>query len=136
MKTLKFSKNSWHYKLARFGDEFECRDLSNICSYTRAFLWGTLLFSLFTMFIFGIVVMHGEAIGYIAAMIAQGTFIEPDTFAGVCLMLYCALFTIWFFTRTHIIVTEHKFKEDNFVVNAYHSFKDKYCVRIEVKDEV
>lgn len=136
MKTLKFSKNSWHYKLARFGDEFSERNLSDICSYTRAFLWGTFLFLLFVTFMLGIIFIHGEAIGYVAAMIAQGTFIEPDTLAGICLILYGALFTIWFFTRAFIIVTEHKFKEDNFVVNAYHSFKDKYCVRVEVKDEI
>lgn len=136
MKTLKFSKNSWHYKLARFGDEFSERDLSNICSYTRAFLWGTLLFSLFTVFILGIVVMHGEAIGYVAAMIAQGTFIEPDTLAGICLMLYIAAFTLGLIIYATRTVCEHEFKEDNFVVNAYHSFKDKYCVRVEVKDEV
>lgn len=136
MKTLKFSKNSWHYKLARFGDEFSERNLSDICSYTRAFLWGTFLFLLFVAFMLGIIFIHGEAIGYVAAMIAQGTFIEPDTLAGICLMLYGAFFILCLITYTTKTVCEHKFKEDNFVVNAYHSFKDKYCVRVEVKDEI
>ena len=137
MKALKFSKNSWHYWLATFGDDY--RKLGDICSYTRAVIKGSMLFSLVVLLVIGATVIHANLFAWISSMIVYQTMFAPEILAGMGVGLYLLIFVLLLIGAINYLWNQYceclDNQPDNFVAHAYHSFKDKFCVKVEIVEE-
>ncbi len=137
MKTLRFDYDSWHYRFtSRFTQIGYHQKPIDLCSYVRAFfaatLFATLLATLATCVAFALVhVVLGIGFSlfyglFIFSELAYGTMI----FIGGCLIYAAIYFTVgWIRKRRNLALYNEK--PDGFVVNAYKSWKDKFCVRVE-----
>lgn len=143
MKQLNFKCDSWHYKLAKFVGyyiEYDSDEQSgDICGYTRAVLFGCMLFLLgfgcMVVLLMGVVhLLMGLAFSLAYGAWIMTTLGEITLFFSI-VGLSLAISTIvmdklhkWINTpRNH-----HKASvPDGFIKSAYKSWKNKYCVRIK-----
>jgi len=158
MKNLKFNTNSWHYRLAHWGNGYVD---NNICDYSKQVLMG--LLKLFTVMLM-IFVITAAASKIIVEMVLgvwfsvlTGTDMFSHTGAVSWLIVFSVLVSGIFMLVCSKLgdilhdralmrrreIYEHKndpkpVKKDSFIVAAYKSFKDKYCIQIqfEVENEV
>lgn len=139
MKTLQFSRDSWHYKLASFtGFSWASSEDQNLCSYLRHVLFG-LFTALIVTAMFGVVafvVAHMVLGVWFSILMGQWFFSEWGG-AGVllCSIGLGATFMMNLPRMIYAVVNrakaDHK-KPDGFVVNAYKSWKGKYCLPVEI----
>jgi hypothetical protein len=137
MKTLKFNRDSWHYKLVNIVFGFNANyDRADICSYTRKVLLAMFVVTLIAVIILFANYYLGNLIGYIIASIINLTIIDPDIghiivgaifFNGAC----CWLAPI-IANKTPRVCYKIS---DSFIGEAYKSFKGKYCAKIEFTDK-
>lgn len=138
MKTLKFSKKSWHFYLAhKANPHLRYRNI-DICSYVRNVFFGFviavfnvalgfcgvalyLLFGALMSISFGLVDANSTTTGTIAAIL-----LTPIALAG---LIGGSLFLI-FWIANKFENREKHYKPDGFLKNAYKSIKDKYCQKI------
>jgi len=139
MKTLKFSPDSWHYKMIYKYTPARDRDLVDICSYTRYFL-----FSLLTI---GLILLGVTLASFVVSQILVGIgfslwygmfiFSEVAQLAmGVIAVLGLAIGFValmsWFSEKRQEYKEAHRNDPDGFVKEAYKSWKEKYCARVEI----
>lgn len=140
MKPLNFSANSWHYRLARFGDEFRQRDLSNICSYTRAVINGAFLCLLIVASGSVVTAVAAEGLTWVLVTILNQVWIEPDTFAVIFVFLMaivlavCITALIGYLWRCTSAAGRERLT-DTFVANSYRSFKSRFCVPVRIMSD-
>lgn len=156
MKEVKFSQNSWHWRLAntygnaktRYDYETETDKYEgDICSYTRSVMWGALAALLLTAGLgliaasiadFGAWVVVGFLVGTWVKIDVLGFLIIAATFAVVVVaaMIYVATkHEKWKrkrWERKHERAMVEEEKPEGFVKAAYRKFKDKTCFRVEV----
>jgi hypothetical protein len=135
MKTLTFNKNSFHYKLAGFGNEwFDAKE--DICGYTRQVFFG--LIQLILCIGIGAFLVAGfgrlliETILGIIFFVMYALPLDGVAIVGcVCYGAMIALVAAGYIY--HITKSWRKARKpcDNFVTHAYASFKGKYCATIE-----
>lgn len=156
MKEVKFSQNSWHWRLAntygnartRYDYETETDKYEgDICSYTRSVLLGALGALVLTAVLCLIAACFANFAAWIAAGIVSGGWVALDGAgaAFIALVVFvCAMagalylsseYEGWKYRRRmrkqeQAMVEEEK--PEGFVKAAYRKFKDKTCFRVEV----
>jgi len=128
MKPFIVRRSSWHWYLANFGTSCHADD---ICAYTREVLAGAWLVALCSTLIGGFTAVLSDLLGYLLATLFNWSLIEPrDLTAGTLIVLgVVAVFVTVFLLRERVDVNV---RAPSFVREAYASWKDKYCVEIEV----
>lgn len=128
MKEFKFSRKSWHYRLANFGSDRVWRD-DDICNYIRSVIAGAILFvgMLIMLFLLGTLAIF-SVYNAIEWLFFGGELLPPTILffgvvGGLGLIAACAIFLDW--RRTH-----HVEKEPGFVGLAYRSWKNKFCAKV------
>lgn len=141
MNTLKFSQNSWHYRFIKRYTTREDYQLSDICAYTRGFLvaafYALLAFAGITLLAFaGTQVLVGIAFSlwnglWIFSPVAE---IAMAALAGVSLLFGSLFAYCWAENYLDERRKERMIRgePDGFVTNAYKSWKDKWCARVEI----
>lgn len=147
MKALTFNKNSWHYLLATkmahyrpYDREHGYGDNTDICTYSRHVMGGLLLLTLAAAGIAfaGFIASHILLGVWFSIMLGTWFFsdwaIGAMIVIGVCSVAFGgAALIAW--NRDRRMSTEYRNRPDGFVKHAYKSWKEKYCVQINFKDE-
>lgn len=137
MKTLQFSEKSWHYRFIKHYTKNEDYELDNICSYTRCFFQATMVVLLLLILVTFASFCATQVLVGVAFSLWYGMWIFSEV-AAFTMVIIAA-----FATAIGILLLGHKIKEmnedrrrsgvpDSFVVNAYKSWKDKFCARVEI----
>ena len=139
MKSLQFSADSWHYKMIYKYTPARDRDLVDICSYTRYFLFSLLTIGLIlagvtlasfilTQILVGIgfSLWHGMLIFSEVAKVSMGVITVLGGAIGI------VAFMAWVGDKHREYKEAHRGEPDGFVKEAYKSWKEKYCARVEI----
>lgn len=140
MKTLELKTNTWHYFLAEIGG----RNLSetDICYYTRSVILGALLMSVFVFIalLMWHVTVH-TVLGAIFGVIYGTYMFTPAGEAGLIIFGIISVFVLMYLLSLGMVALQDRMKntvinkQDNFLYHSYRSWKDKYCMRVVIKDE-
>lgn len=136
MKTLTASNNSWHFKLAKIGGLNAWRPQHDICSYTRHCIYGALLVLLIMASSVGIanILVHTILSVSFSLWYMENLFSELGIMGSV---LFCGVsitaLIVYHVNRYH--EREYVCKPDGFIVSAYKSYKNKYCLKIDINFE-
>jgi hypothetical protein len=139
MKTFTVNKNSWHYQIYKFDNDF---DTHSSCTYVNriliSLLWIITIIFLSAGFFTPIVL----AIAGTIAMIQTGVnVIDPPLV--LCYLYVIGIILAFLITYSISLYAKHKHKHKytkkekcspGFISLAYSSLKDKICVRIEFTD--
>lgn len=138
--TIKDTSYSWRFASV-YGplDNPWDRD-TDICTYTKAVLKGVFVWCILLVVASGLSVAYGDALGWIAAMLAEGMFIHPAKSATIALGVTTLVGLVVLAALGADAYQQAKRKrrlsqepEDlGFVKLAYRSFKEKYCVAVTV----
>jgi hypothetical protein len=131
MKTLNFSNRSWHYRLAKFGNSH--RDVTNICSYTKAVLTGLFLLTLLMLVILLSLFPVAYTLAWLAAMISTLSWIVPVDLALIVPLLILGLLVMYLLYCASNWWNERK-QSDSFLSAARSSYFDKFCVPVKILD--
>ena len=153
MKEVKFSQNSWHWRLAktygnaktRYDYETETDKYEgDICSYTRSVMWG-ILGALVVTAVLGIVAASIANFGaWVVVGFLVGSWVKLDPLGAIiigimivvalgALVIYaCANYEKWKRKRKYKRAMFEEEKPEGFVKAAYRKFKDKTCFKVEV----
>lgn len=134
---LTFNKNSWHLWVANFGTKREW-GTTDICSYTRSFLKGLFFLTLTTIGVLFVVFGTGNMLYefFTADKLSEFAGIFATIYGiillfilgGTCVWLYRDYFVPWMYEKF-----PKKETPPGFVKQAYTSFKEKTCWRIDIK---
>lgn len=137
MKTLKLNKNSWHYKMVhrhdRFFDEYDL----DICSYMRKVIYGVFMYILATLIVTFAATAGSILIIETILSIAFGIYYGMDLFSEIgaagILLLFVGVIAYMVFSTIKMLTNrvDTAIKHDGFVKNAYKSYKEKFCARVE-----
>ena len=140
MKTITIDKNSWHYRLL---DKLDFYVAPDICSYTRKVLGALFLVGLmacFSLYILG--ALTNIAI-WLVVCLQHSVWFQPEPWAlgttiavlGFVFIIGIVLGAVWIAeTNTKRKIRRRNNNEpDGFVTEAYKSFKDKVCYRVDFK---
>ena len=134
---MKIKKDSWHYKLANFGDSHGYVPYSSdICSYTKHVIWGLLLGFMAFLAILAFIYCIGNTLAFLAAISVYGIWFEPGWPAQIILTL---IITVGLFSLFFVIypivdnIVNSDYNTDKFVPSAYRSFKNKFCIKVEIE---
>lgn len=134
MKPFELSSNSWHYKIANFGEQRTGWEEDDICHYIRSFIFGGFWALVVLFFALGAGSAYLFSIGNVLGWMFLGYLLEPFSVLvlGATLMIVGGVaIAVWWIERQH----NKKEEEPGVVGLAYRRFKDKTCVRIKFKDE-
>lgn len=150
MKPLKFSKNSWHYKVAtKFGGLEAWGDL-DFCEYVRSVLLGIFLLSMIAIICFAGLFALADWMAWVSAMIITGSMItpsEPATIITACWVIAFIIIGCVYGSRIYDNRKEARrleaFKawqaggeyiptQPGFITMAYRTLKEKTCFRVEL----
>ncbi len=145
MMSLNFSKDSWHYKVAKFGTLRTYGGETDMCHYVRSFIWGVVK-GLVVGVIIGalaslVLACEGAFIGSFIAAVMTGVWAFEGFAVGGVIINSIALGLVTIFG------TAYKYeqyrdanprkrkppKPDGFVKNAYRGWKDKYCAKVKIE---
>lgn len=146
MKPITLNKNSWHYRLA---DKYTQRgvwdDGENICLYTKQVLKGS-VWALFLTFILSFVVLSFmDFFIWLYVSISTGLWTTPRELSGfaivIILLSACGVVAyIGVQTIEWLKESDNRFAQKtssmvnpSFISEAYKSFKNKYCIKVEFK---
>jgi len=128
---MKISRNSWHYKVACLGGGIpRTRD---ICAYTSDVLTGLVGVGVLTIIAGFSLFIIGNVIAWIAAVLVNGMFIEPNFFTMMGIFFFVITFPI-ILLLGYILLSVYEEKKHSFIWTAYSSWKNKWCTKIEVVD--
>lgn len=149
MKPFVFNKDSWHYWLATECGGFTTRrDESNICEYTRKVIKGVMNFSLMAAIVLGLVYWITITVVWWVVILQHGFFEAqgPIVLTAVLGILSVALLLMegipWAYRKMkravynarHSSGYREPVKVDNFLTQAYRSWKEKTCVKVTLVD--
>ena len=140
MKELNFNTDSWHYEIASKGGYSPYRNGLDICSYTRAILKSLVIGMLFGLMIALVGFVFFQVLFGLVFSLIYGTWIM--TMIGEITLFFICIFAIGglllligMFILSGISYLAKKPKSEAFIINAYMSWKDKYCVQINFNDK-
>lgn len=145
MKTLNFNKNSLHYKLATLGgfDRYNCYydGSTDICSYLRRVMMGVFVSIILLMtFVFASTLVVHTLFGLVFSFIYDTDMFNVWGQVGLLTAGISSLFAFIWIVPGKIMDLYYSIKSnrpekpaapDNFVREAYSSYKEKYCVKIK-----
>jgi len=130
MKSISISKSAWHYKFASLtiknGDEPQ-----DLCAYVTQII-GSSVFVFFVILVCAIIgYVGGELLAWIVACFVSGSVIigGPLILVSVSVLV----FGVWAIVKGTTKAAEHS---PQFVKEAYISFRDKVCYRINYRTPV
>jgi hypothetical protein len=149
MKAFNLSKKSLHWHLAvTYGNHCEWDTDPDLCSYLQRVVQGVIVASL-AAFVggLGIGVPFGELLAWIAYVAANELVPMTVPAAAAMLIIFAVVVFVCGFLlfntdrgeeivgviKKNIRVSIPKPKQESFIVLAYHSFKDKTCVRLSIQ---
>jgi uncharacterized membrane protein len=133
-------KNSWHYKLAKIGNQ----DMNiwsgqmSICEYTRRVMVGVIIVSCVTALMLITVGWIGTALYEIIGAIVGFSSIGPAASVLIVTIVILSLMVIGSYAKNKWEDKSRRMlrkEENSFVANAYRSYKDKVCFAVEFEDE-
>lgn len=139
MYTFIVKSSSWHHRLAyKYTNFFPAR---NLCEYTTHVFLGLFLASLLTALV-GLTL--GSVVAGILFLVTYGwqfLLVDPELAegAGVCIIIVSIMVALWIGVGDlcHYIEFSGKpkqYKEPGFIKQAFTSFKDKMCIRVQVEE--
>lgn len=132
MEPLIFSNTSWHYRLARFGDEHGYRDLSDICGYTRAVIKGSLCLLVIALFVAFLAAITGDGLAWLVAGMIHG-WTDAELLAGIFLAVLTVItFCLVMASLGKLYEARGKALHDSFLASSYRSVKHRFCVPVEI----
>ena len=144
METLKFRKNSWHYKLAQLVKYSPGHnDDGEICSYSRHVLGGILACLLVALlFAWGAFLVSHMVLGVVFSL-TMGVFFFSET-GAFGLLIFSLLGVAYGFTRLKDWFQMRAVRRglnrattepaaDGFARHAYKSWKNRFCVKVTFK---
>lgn len=148
MKPFVFNKDSWHYWLATELTSFsKYKTESNICEYTRAVLKGAFWATVGLAVALGLIYWVVITLVWWVVVFQHGFFDEP---APIVLSAIVGIFAfsagvsegvprLWKKARRKLYdsrqAKREKVKTDNFITEAYRSWKEKTCVRVTLVED-
>jgi len=132
MKTFDVNKKSWHYKLSKFGENRYDVDADDICSYTRNVIYGMFASSLCIIGICIGLYAAGDFIAWLIACIQYSSFLHPQLGAIIIVDAIGVIFMVVLYSGTSVFFSCQREKEGSFVHTAYKSWKDKYCIKVNI----
>lgn len=153
MDTLNVSKKSWHYRLATtYGLESKfniINDETDICSYSRSVIIGIII----VLVIIGVGTVCAypisQALLWLGFCVASLEFIDLLNIGLVAigvleivgLLLYAIVYSLFTVIMKVMVKIAKKFPRKEkvetppgFMVQAYRSFKGKYCIKVKQID--
>ena len=143
MKPFVFNKDSWHYWLATELTSFgKFKTETNICEYTRAVLKGAFWAAVGLAVALGLIYWVVITIVWWVVVLQHGFFHEPLPIVlssivgifGVSALIGTGVPWLWKKARRKLYdsrqAKREKVKTDNFITEAYRSWKEKTCVRV------
>jgi hypothetical protein len=151
MLSFNLKKDSWHMRVANFGGtrigKYQQEYGTDICTYTRAFLWGALGIIASVIVSVAFIVWLGFALYGLGAY-ALGAISELplETFVllGICFVALLTITLAFLTEKFHDYKREKRLRqyasglpppEPGFVTLAYRKFKNKTCFKIEFTKE-
>jgi len=140
MKTITWKKTSLFYRLATvYGPMWSHLPCGDLCFYTRAVAMGVLgVLSRIALFSFAVVITLGGLIPWVAFMLMHG-LVEIGPLATVNAILDGVFSILALMIYGGYLMNQHglnvEIKPPSFVKEAYRSFKDKTCVRVEFTND-
>lgn len=132
MKKLTISRDSWHYKLAQYG-QLRDSDETDLCRYWWALVRGVLAAPF--------LVLVGTGLGFLFVVaplmpfvvwLTTGVFhVAEYAFAGLVLWAAALVFVGYFALQEYS--RRHRNDPPGLVRSAYHGWKKKTCVLVEVR---
>lgn len=144
MKTLQFKSGSWHHYVTSEwgGHHYQHTD---ICTYTRRFFYGVIRLIVFALVILALTgiacFIFGQFLGWVIALILLG-WVEPTAIAGAVAFLtslFALAGTMYGFGIVGLRLFGHASQavsikvQDSFIEHGWQAFKEKTCVRVEIK---
>lgn len=130
---ITFNRNSWHFRLATtYGPMYRWEHTTDICRYTRSVFFGLLLVLVITAGL-GLITWGLVDMGLWLYFLFNGYLLEP---IGPAIIIFASILvglvvgTV--FLGFEVIQTVN-ISTPSFVKQAYYSWKDKYCSRVEFK---
>ena len=142
MNSVSLRQKSWHYWLATVGGLREVDKCTDICTYTRKVIGGTLIS--FLILVVGLV-LASSIVGTFAMWIYYHDFLVGTSlpiFIRIAAMVFYVIFSA--ITLLMLVAIFHGLtenfkdwrartqKQPGFVHQAYRSFKDKVCWKINI----
>lgn len=133
MKTVIINRNSWHFRAQEF--IFKFSSPGDFCSYVRRVLCGTFVIAVLgavVMVVSGVMLYStGDFIGWLVSGVFYG-FVEIGGGSGFAMLLtFASGGGLCLAVRASApIIAEHR---PDFIVDAYHSLKDRVCYRLEIR---
>lgn len=146
MKTLEFNRQSWHYRIATvYGNLRPWEDNTDLCSYTQSVMLGFVSLVLIIAFSVAFLFPISDLIMGLVFSIVYGTWIMSQI--GAFTIFFIAVFTVGFsivilvnmiaeFGNGVSSIARNKDSTNHgFIVHAYKSFTEKYCVGVSISDK-
>lgn len=143
MKTLKFSDKSWHYRFIKKYTDRADYDMDNICAYTRGFIQACLIVLLILAAVTLVSFLLTQILVGVAFSLWYGMFIFSEP--AIIAMIVIAVMSIAIGgIAGHVWLKERRYEKrralreagveevDGFMTNAYKSWKEKWCARVEI----
>ena len=148
MKPFVFNKDSWHYWVATELTSFsKFKTETNICEYTRAVLKGAFWAAVGLAVALGLIYWVVITLVWWVVVLQHGFF---DASAPIILSAIVGIFSVgalvaegvpwlWKKARRKLYDSQQtkreKVKTDNFITEAYRSWKEKTCVRVTLVED-
>lgn len=140
MKTIQISRTSWHYRFMKWtGGGYV--NASDICEYSRMLVFrlimAAIVGSVMSIMAGFIMFMIGSTIAWAVASIVSLSFLPPEPqvaaslIVGIGIGVPLALFVL--FKQNQDAIGEAL--DTPFIRNAFSSWRDKWCARIEITDD-
>lgn len=136
MKPLIFNKDSWHYRIASKYGNFDPKN-SDICSYGRRIFLGLLMISLIILSILILGIMNIDLFLGIVFSFICGSFVVG--MAGQAMICFYIILASFISAHKYVKWKKNRYenyrcKSDGYLINAYKSWKDKFCLQINFQD--
>jgi hypothetical protein len=141
MDSLNVSRKSWHYRLAHTYYWNFSTEMLDICSYTRRVFFGLLMALSITVALSALLLMFAVCPAlYIIACAITGNWFEIPAEIGVpyiiliipAIMIGGAIGITKFVRYVKEYQSEDPPEGPGFLRLAYRSFKDKFCIKINI----
>lgn len=131
------NKKSWHYFLARIGNDFEHIHSTSICAYTSKVIWGAALSLVAFIAVIGFGFWVGTSVHDIWMTVFYGEALGAAAFWFLVIIgVITGIFLVAAADVTLEMNRDSLMSKDNtsFFAKAYRAYKDKICFKVTIKD--
>lgn len=148
MKSLEFSKESWHYHLATvYGDMSKWREVTDLCTYVRYVGFGAFMACVVTVAVSAILYMYTNFFMWVYVCLRY-SYTRMDDSAWLAAFTFMCVGVVLAFKLFGMVAEKYRNKrwaqrveqgyiqlesKPSFLAKVYDSIKNKTCYRIELK---